>query len=142
MDPIDQINPKKDTTLALLYAAQQRGWNLHYMEMRDLRLRDGVAEATTRELSVEMSLDHWYEFLSEHKSIELGSLDVILMRKDPPFDTEFIFSTYILERAELCGTLVVNRPSLPIGRLPIHHHWIQLGTLALLHGASESALEH
>ena len=110
MDPIEQINPKKDTTLALLYAAEQRGWKLHYMEMRDLRLRDGVAEATTRELSVAMSLENWYEFNSEPKSIELGALDVILMRKDPPFDTEFIFSTYILERAELSGTLVVNRP--------------------------------
>ena len=110
MDPIERINPKKDTTLALLNAAQQRGWKLHYMEMRDLRLRDGQAWANARELSVEMSLDNWFRYLSDPKSIRLESLDVILMRKDPPFDTEYIFSTYILERAELAGSLVVNRP--------------------------------
>ena len=110
MDPIDRINPKKDTTLALLYAAQQRGWKLHYMEMRDLRLRDGQAWANTREISVEISLENWFRFRSETQSIKLESLDVILMRKDPPFDTEYIFSTYILERAELAGSLVVNRP--------------------------------
>ncbi|MGR8946550.1 MAG: glutathione synthase [Gammaproteobacteria bacterium] len=110
MDPIEQINPKKDTTLALLHAAQIRGWNIHYMEMRDLRLRDGVAEANVREIEVEMSLENWFQFVNEPKSIELGSLDVILMRKDPPFDTEYIFSTYILERAEHAGALVVNRP--------------------------------
>ena len=110
MDPIDRINPKKDTTLALLYAAKQRGWRLHYMEMRDLRLRDGEAWANMRELSVELSMTNWFSFLSEPKSVPLGSLDVILMRKDPPFDTEYIFSTYILERAEMAGALVVNRP--------------------------------
>ena len=110
MDPIDGINPKKDTTLALLYAAQQRGWDLHYMEMRDLRLRDGEAWANMREVSVEMSTQSWFEFLSEPQSKKLESLDVILMRKDPPFDTEYIFATYILERAELAGSLVINRP--------------------------------
>lgn len=110
MDPIDRINPKKDTTLALLYAAKQRGWRLHYMEMRDLRLRDGEAWANMRELSVELSTTNWFSFLSEPQSVPLGSLDVILMRKDPPFDTEYIFSTYILERAEMAGALVVNRP--------------------------------
>jgi len=110
MDPIEQINPKKDTTLALLNAAEQRGWKLHYMEMQDLRLRDGVALANSRPLSVNLSLDNWFQFLSEPTSIELGELDVILMRKDPPFDTEYIFSTYILERAELAGSLVINKP--------------------------------
>ena len=78
--------------------------------MRDLRLRDGQALANSRQLSVDMSLTNWYNFLSEPQSVSLESLDVVLMRKDPPFDTEYIFSTYILERAELAGTLVVNRP--------------------------------
>lgn len=110
MDPISQINPKKDTTLGLLHAAEQRGWKLHYMEMSDLRLRDGVAEANCRALTVSLNVDNWFEFLSEAKSIALGDLDVILMRKDPPFDTEYIFSTYILERAEMAGALVVNHP--------------------------------
>lgn len=110
MDPIDQINPKKDTTLGLLHAAQQRGWQLHYMEMKDLGLRDGVATANSRPLSVNLSLDDWFEFLSEPSKIDLGELDVILMRKDPPFDTEYIFSTYILERAELAGALIINKP--------------------------------
>ncbi|MEM7469174.1 MAG: glutathione synthase [Pseudomonadota bacterium] len=110
MDPIDQINPKKDTTLALLFAAQQRSWNLHYMEMRDLRLRDGIAEANAQELSVRLQNQEWFDVSVEKKRIDLGSLDVILMRKDPPFDTEYIFSTYILERARLAGALVVNNP--------------------------------
>lgn len=110
MDPIEQINPKKDTTLALLNAAEQRGWKLHYMEMKDLRLRDGLALANSRPLSVNLSLDNWFQFLAEQTSMELGELDVILMRKDPPFDTEYIFSTYILERAELAGSLVINKP--------------------------------
>lgn len=110
MDPIDEINPKKDTTLGLLYAAQQRGWQLHYMEMKDLRLRDGVALANTRALSVDLSLDNWFAFQSDPTEVALGDLDVILMRKDPPFDTEYIFSTYILERAELAGALIINKP--------------------------------
>ncbi|HAT1570906.1 TPA: glutathione synthase [Kluyvera cryocrescens] len=109
MDPIASINIKKDTSFAMLLEAQRRGYELHYMEMNDLYLENGVSHARTRLLSVEQNYDKWYEFGSEQE-IKLADLDVILMRKDPPFDTEFIYATYILERAEEQGTLIVNKP--------------------------------
>lgn len=112
MDPIARINPKKDTTLALLLAAARRGWELHYMEMRDLVLRDGQAWARTRTLTVQDDLEHWYEFTGAppDEPAHLESLDCVLMRKDPPFDMEYVFATYMLERAQAGGTLVVNDP--------------------------------
>lgn len=110
MDPIGAINPKKDTTLALLLAAQRRNWELHYMELGDLSLRDGIASATTRRLRVADDYNEWFEYLSAPEKVPLSNLDVILMRKDPPFDTEYIFTTYLLERAQTDGCLVVNDP--------------------------------
>lgn len=109
MDPIASINIKKDTSFAMLLEAQRRGYELHYMEMNDLYLENGVSHARTSLLSVEQNYDKWYEFGSE-QDIKLADLDVVLMRKDPPFDTEFIYATYILERAEEQGTLIVNKP--------------------------------
>ena len=109
MDPIDAIKFAKDTTLAMLLAAQARGWSLHYLEQHDLRLRDGIAEGTSRPLTVRADPADWYS-LGEPAAGPLGAFDVILMRKDPPFDTEFIYTSYILERAEAQGALVVNRP--------------------------------
>jgi glutathione synthase len=109
MDPIGLIKYAKDTTLALLLAAQARGWSLHYLEQKDLRLRDGVAEGRVRALSVRPDPQQWFT-LGEPAIHPLGDFDVVLMRKDPPFDTEFIYTTYILERAEAAGALVVNRP--------------------------------
>ncbi|MBP2847682.1 glutathione synthase [Dickeya oryzae] len=109
MDPISSINIKKDTSFAMLQEAQRRGWELHYMEMGDLYLHAGEAWATTRTLSVQYDYDHWYDF-GATQDIALHELDVVLMRKDPPFDTEFIYATYILERAEEKGTLIVNKP--------------------------------
>lgn len=109
MDPISAINIKKDSSFAMLLQAQSRGYQLHYMEMADLYLLEGQARARTRLLQVEQNPARWYEFQGE-QDIALGDLDVILMRKDPPFDTEFIYATYILERAEDTGTLIVNKP--------------------------------
>lgn len=109
MDPIANINIKKDTSFAMLLEAQRRGYELHYMEMNDLYLTNGESRARTRLVNVEQNYDKWYEFGSE-QDIALADLDVILMRKDPPFDTEFIYATYILERAEEKGTLIVNKP--------------------------------
>lgn len=109
MDPIADINIKKDSSFAMLLEAQRRGYELYYMEMADLYLTNGEARARTRLLSVEQNYDKWYEFGSE-QDIDLASLNVVLMRKDPPFDTEFIYATYILERAEEKGTLIVNKP--------------------------------
>ena len=109
MDPISSINIKKDTSFAMLLEAQRRGWEIHYMEMNDLYLRGGEARARTRLLSVEQNYEQWYQF-GEEQDIPLHQLDTVLMRKDPPFDTEFIYATYILERAEDKGTLIVNKP--------------------------------
>ncbi|HTW38065.1 MAG TPA: glutathione synthase [Steroidobacteraceae bacterium] len=109
MDPIAEIHYAKDSTLALLLAAQAHGFELHYLEQGDLSLRDGRAFGQTRPLTVRADPASWYT-LGEPRRMPLGELDCLLMRKDPPFDTEYIYTTYILERAAEEGTLVVNRP--------------------------------
>jgi glutathione synthase len=109
MDPIGAINYAKDSTLALLLAAQARGFALAYLELKDLLLRDGVAFGRTRSLTVRPDPAGWFT-LGDAAIEPLAALDCILMRKDPPFDTEYIYSTYILERAEAAGVLIVNRP--------------------------------
>lgn len=109
MDPIEGINVKKDTTLAMLLAAQRRGWELYYMEQSSLSLDQGHARALVKRLSVEDNQTAWFELGSE-QDIALAELDVVLMRKDPPFDMDFIYSTYILEAAQREGTLIVNDP--------------------------------
>jgi glutathione synthase len=109
MDPIEDIKYAKDSTLAMLLAAQARGYDLLYLTLADIYLRDGVAMGACRPLTVAADPDAWFT-LGEARDFALGEIDVILMRKDPPFDTEYIYSTYILERAELAGALVVNRP--------------------------------
>ena len=109
MDAIGAITYAKDSTLAMLLAAQERGFELVYLEQRDLLLRDGVAEGHMRPLTVRADPADWYT-LGPAVTAPLRVLDCLLMRKDPPFDIEYIYSTYILERAELEGVLVVNRP--------------------------------
>ncbi len=109
MDPIAHIKPAKDSTLAMLYAAQDRGWELWYLEQGDLSLRDGQAIGRARSLKVHEDPAQWFT-LGAAQSLPLASMHAVLMRKDPPFDMEYIYSTYILERAELAGSLVVNRP--------------------------------
>jgi glutathione synthase len=110
MDPIAQIKYAKDSTLAMLLAAQARGFELVYMEQRDLSLRDGKAFARTRALTVAADPVAWYA-LGEPRTEALETLDCILMRKDPPFDMEYIYTTYVLDRAQEAGVLVVNRPA-------------------------------
>jgi len=109
MDPIGSINPAKDSTLAMMLAAQERGVDLSCFEQRDLWVRDGRAVARLRPVTVRDDLEDWYS-LGEPVVTALADVDVVLMRKDPPFDTEYIYTTYLLERAEAEGTLVVNRP--------------------------------
>ncbi len=109
MDSIDSIKYHKDSTLAMLLAAQSRGWDLYYMEMGDLLLADDMAQAWMRPIEVFADASHWYE-ADESSLRPLHQLDVILMRKDPPFNMEYIYATYLLELAEQRGTLVVNRP--------------------------------
>ena len=109
MDPIEAIKPAKDSTLAILLAAQARGWELFYAELKDIWLRDGVACARLAPLQVFDDPVKWFA-RGARLPAKLGEFDVILMRKDPPFDTEYIYATYILERAEVQGALVCNRP--------------------------------
>jgi len=109
MDPIESITPKKDSSLAMLLEAQSRGAEIHYLQQGDLKLLDGVALGYSQLLSVRDDLADWFT-LGSREEIRLGDLDVILMRKDPPFDMEYIYASYILERAEVAGAMVVNRP--------------------------------
>ncbi len=109
MDPIAGIDIKKDSSFAMLLAAQARGWPLYYMELADLFLDNGRAFARMRELAVEDRRDRWYRFAHE-QTRPVSDLDVVLMRKDPPFNMEYIYATYLLELAEAAGVLVVNTP--------------------------------
>ena len=108
MDPIETIQYKKDTTLAVLWAAQDRGWSLFYMTPDALFLDGERPMAVAQSLTVHRDPDHWFD-LCHPQDISLAELDICLMRKDPPFDMEYIYATYLLERAERQGTLIVNR---------------------------------
>ena len=110
MDPIASIQPKKDSTLAMLLAAQRRGWALAYFRQQDLAVRDGVAYGRGRQITVQDDKAAWFN-LGEEWQGSLDALDVVLMRKDPPFDMEYVYTTYILELAENRGLLVVNKPA-------------------------------
>jgi glutathione synthase len=109
MDPIQSITYKKDSTLAMLWEADARGWSIFYMRQQDLTIDNGRAMAHMTRLHPRHDPQHWYEF-GEDTYAPLGNLDVILMRKDPPFDMPFIYTTYILDKAEADGVLVVNHP--------------------------------
>lgn len=109
MDPISAIHVKKDSSFAMLLAAQAKGWTIQYMEQQDLYLNQGNVMASMRDLQVTDSTDDWYQ-LGNSTTRPLSDLDVILMRKDPPFDMEYIYSTYLLEQAQAQGVLVVNHP--------------------------------
>jgi glutathione synthase len=110
MDPIGSINYKKDSSLAMLFEAQQREYQLYYLEQNDLYLEADIAKGKAHKLIVKQDSNDWFE-LYEPDDIALSELDVILMRKDPPFDMDYIYTTYILEMAEKAGVLVVNKPS-------------------------------
>ena len=110
MDPIEDIHFKKDSSLAMLLAAQKRGWEIEYMELPDMYLEGGRAMAHTRALTVHNNPENWFNYGPDQQRA-LGDLDVILMRKDPPVDREFLMATYILEAAEQQGALVVNPAS-------------------------------
>jgi glutathione synthase len=109
MDPIAEIKFAKDSTLAMLLAATARGWKLTYFEQSDLFLRDGVAYGRGRPLEVFANPEKWFE-LGQQTVQPLGGFDCVFMRKDPPFDAEYIYTTYILDRAEIQGAVVVNKP--------------------------------
>jgi glutathione synthase len=110
MDPIHQINPRKDSTLAMLLAARERGWDVHYIQQGGLYLNSDQVWTKFHPVEVFDDVDRWFQ-LGEAGHCPGSEFDVILMRKDPPFDMEFVYSTYLLERIEATGTLVANRPS-------------------------------
>lgn len=109
MDPISAINIKKDSSFAMLLAAQAKGWTIQYMEQQDLYLSQGKVMASMRDLQVMEDVNNWYQ-LGEAITRRLSELHAILMRIDPPFDMEYIYSTYLLEQAQSEGVLVVNHP--------------------------------
>jgi len=109
MDPIGSITPKKDSSFAMLLECEHRGAEVHYLLQDDLKLVAGNALGQSRILNVRDNSDDWFTLGPSHE-IALGDLDIILMRKDPPFDMEYIYTSYILERAEMAGALVVNKP--------------------------------
>jgi len=109
MDPISTINIKKDSSFAMLLAAQAKGWTLYYMEQQDIFLDQGVVSAQMQLLTVKEDPQDWFS-LGETQTQALSELDAILMRKDPPFDMEYIYSTYLLEQAQAAGVLIINNP--------------------------------
>lgn len=109
MDPIEAIHPAKDTTLALLLEAQRRGYHPYYVAPAAMWAGGGAAWARVQALQVRDSESDWFS-LGDQETVPLGDFDLILMRKDPPFDQEYIYLTYLLELAETAGARVVNRP--------------------------------
>ena len=119
MDPIGTLNLKKDSTLAMVRAAQVRGWGVDYLTLADISLEGGEVVGRVRELALTEAFastmaakdaEDGFCTLGEERAVPLGDFDVVMMRKDPPFDMEYIYATYLLERAQAQGTLVVNRP--------------------------------
>ncbi|PID60133.1 MAG: glutathione synthase [Gammaproteobacteria bacterium] len=110
MDPIETITPRKDTTLAMLLAGQRRGWALRVIDQKDLWMRDGKVHARYRTIEVRDDDDDWFSVLDEGDA-PLAECHIVLMRKDPPFDMHYIYSTYLLEHAAAAGVLVSNRPA-------------------------------
>ncbi len=109
MDPIESIKIAKDSSFAMLLAAQRRGWRIHYLTLHDLSLRGQRVWGRSRELQVIDNPAGWFRFTGEARR-PLDELDLILIRKDPPFDTEYLYATLLLEQAQRQGTLVVNAP--------------------------------
>ncbi len=109
MDPIESIHIAKDSTFAMLLEAQARGWSVLYAQQGDLYVEDGEARGRLQALSVRDDPQRWFT-LGEVQERRLGTVEVILMRKDPPFNLEYLYSTYVLELAASQGSLVVNDP--------------------------------
>lgn len=110
MDVLETINPKKDSTLAMMEAAQARDWEIHVMYQGDLSIQNGIVHGHQRRIRIDTSVTPWFS-LDEELDGPLSDLDAIILRKDPPFDMEYVYSTYLLEMAEKDGTPVLNRPA-------------------------------
>ncbi len=110
MDPIEGIKVHKDSTFAMLLEAQSRAYQIHYLQASDLYLKDGKVMAYASQLKVRDQAEHYFD-LHATKCMDMSDLDVVLMRKDPPFDMQYIYTTYLLDQLHQKGTMVVNHPS-------------------------------
>src|SRR5512134_1211745 len=109
VDPLDSFKIYKDTTFAIMREAASRGHALYAMEQEDLALRGGTVHGNTRRIHLTGEKSRWYR-AEEPAALPLREFDAVLMRKDPPFDMEYVYSTYLLELAESQGARVFNRP--------------------------------
>ncbi len=109
MDPIERVNYKKDTSLAMMWSAQDRGHTLGYCQIHDLWLDRGQLKIDSQPVTVQRNPENFYT-LGEKTTVAVSDYDVILMRKDPPFDMRFVYATYMLDHAKSAGVLVVNDP--------------------------------
>jgi glutathione synthase len=109
VDPLDHLKPYKDSSVAMMREAARRGHEIHAFEAREMFIRESAARATMRRLEVSGDDAAWYRAGADEER-DLGTLDIILMRKDPPFDQEYYYATLLLERAQAQGARVVNSP--------------------------------
>ncbi|WP_154222209.1 glutathione synthase [Marinicella rhabdoformis] len=109
MDPIDSINTSKDSTFAMMLEAQKRQHEIHYITQTDLFCQQGLAQAFSTTIKITDNKHDYYEVLNKQR-VNLGEMDYIFMRKDPPFDMEYVMDTYVLDLAERQGARVINRP--------------------------------
>jgi glutathione synthase len=110
MDPLSTVNIVKDTTLAILEAAQERGYTIHFIATEHLFLEDNTVYAIAQILTLDLRQSKWYH-LEPSQTISLSELDMVFMRTDPPFNMNYIYATYLLEKVHNAGTLVINNPS-------------------------------
>ena len=110
MDDISNIKPNKDSSFAMMLEAQNRGWEIQTFDSSDMFYSEGTVVASTRITRVQDSEISWFSS-KPSSAVNLSTLDVVFMRKDPPFDIDYIYSTYLLEQLELQGVLVINKPS-------------------------------
>lgn len=110
IDPIENINPKKDSSIALMIDALERGWEVAFFTLNDLDVKNSKVFGFCKYLKFNLNSSNWYCIINEDYE-PLSQFDVIFMRKDPPFDIQYITATYILELAEKEGVLVLNKPS-------------------------------
>ena len=110
MDDIASINPKKDSSLAMMLEAKRRNWDIYTFDSSDMFHLKGEVFAKARKTLVADSQSNWHE-CEEAEILQLKEIDVVFMRKDPPFDMDYIYATYLLEQLEASGVMVVNKPS-------------------------------
>ena len=110
LDPFDSLKPKKETSIAMMRAAVARGHRVFGCLQGDISLDQGKVTARVTPLELTGELSPWYK-AAEVRTEPLSAFDAVLMRKDPPFDMEYVYSTYMLERAVEQGARVYNNPA-------------------------------